>query len=227
MLCKQKILSLTKCVTLLQRSESVFLSTVFLCFTSSPNTFFGQKKHCTVCKNSLHCCKGKRQPYYLTVLLAFTSSKICFGNKKLLSLTKYVPLLQRSESVFLSTVFLCFTSSPNTFFGQKKHCTVCKNSLHCCKGKRQPYYLTVLLAFTSSKICFGNKKLLSLTKYVPLLQRSEPAFLSTVFCVLLVPQTRFLDKKHCTVCKNSLHFCVCQCTTKDEVWKKTFPSCNF
>ena len=25
------------------------------------------------------------------------------------------------------------------------------------------------------------------------------------FCVLLVPQTRFWDKKHCTVCKNSLH----------------------
>ena len=87
-------------------------------FISFKNTYCGQK-HCTVCKNSLHCCKGKRQPYYLTVLLAFTSSKICFGNKKLLSLTKYVTLLQRSESVFLSTVFLCFTSSPNMFCRQK------------------------------------------------------------------------------------------------------------
>ena len=169
----------------MQRTESAFLSTVFFVFISFKNTYCGQK-HCTVCKNSLHCCKGKRQPYYLTVLLAFTSSKICFGNKKLLSLTKYITLLQRTESAFLSTVFFVFISFKNTYCGQK-HCTVCKNSLHCCKGKRQPYYLTVLLAFTSSKICFGNKKLLSLTKYVPLLQRSEPAFLSTVFCVLLVP----------------------------------------
>ena len=183
--CQKKILSFTKYVTLLQRTESAFLSTVFFVFISFKNTYCGQK-HCTVCKNSLHCCKGKRQPYYLTVLLAFTSSKICFGNKKLLSLTKYITLLQRTESAFLSTVFFVFISFKNTYCGQK-HCTVCKNSLHCCKGKRQPYYLTVLLAFTSSKICFGNKKLLSLTKYVPLLQRSEPAFLSTVFCVLLVP----------------------------------------
>lgn len=120
--------------------------------------------------------------------------------------------------------FLCVLLVPQTrFLDKKKHCTVCKNSLHCCKGKRQPYYLTVLLAFTSSKICFGNKKLLSLTKYVTLLQRSESVFLSTVFCVLLVPQTRFSDKKPYTVCKNSLHFCVRHCTTKDEVWKKTFP----
>ena len=114
----KKILSFTKYVTLLQRTESAFLSTVFFVFISFKNTYCGQK-HCTVCKNSLHCCKGKRQPYYLTVLLAFTSSKICFGNKKLLSLTKYVPLLQRQSRHFLSTVFLCFTSSPNMFCRQK------------------------------------------------------------------------------------------------------------
>ena len=103
---------------------------------------------------------------------------------------------------------------------------MCKNSLHCCKGKRQPYYLTVLLAFTSSKICFGNKKLLSLTKYVTLLQRQNRHFYQLFFCVLLVPQICFVDKKHCTVCKNSLLFCVRQCTTKDEVCKKTIQSCN-
>ena len=133
--------------------------------------------------------------------------------------------MQRTESAFLSTVFFVFISFKNTYCGQK-HCTVCKNSLHCCKGKRQPYYLTVLLAFTSSKICFGNKKLLSLTKYVPLLQRQSRHLLSTVFFVLLVPQICFVDKKHCTVCKNSLLFCVRQCTTKNEVCKKTIQSCN-
>ena len=90
----------------MQRTESAFLSTVFFVFISFKNTYCGQK-HCTVCKNSLHCCKGKRQPYYLTVLLAFTSSKICFGNKKLLSLTKYVPLLRRSKSAFIINCFLC------------------------------------------------------------------------------------------------------------------------
>ena len=146
-------------------------------------------------------------------------------SKKILSFTKYVTLLQRTESAFLSTVFFVFISFKNTYCGQK-HCTVCKNSLHCCKGKRQPYYLTVLLAFTSSKICFGNKKLLSLTKYVTLLQRQNRHFYQLFFCVLLVPQICFVDKKHCTVCKNSLLFCVRQCTTKDEVCKKTIQSCN-
>ena len=51
-------------------------------------------------------------------------------------------------------------------------------------------------------------------------------FINCFFCVLLVPQICFVDKKHCTVCKNSLLFCVRQCTTKDEVCKKTIQSCN-
>ena len=51
-------------------------------------------------------------------------------------------------------------------------------------------------------------------------------FINCFFCVLLVPQICFVDKKHCTVCQNSLLFCVGECTKKDKVCKKTIQSCN-
>lgn len=121
--------------------------------------------------------------------------------------------------------FLCVLLVPQTRFLDKKNIVPCAKTRYIVARATSAILLdcTIGVYEFSSKICFGNKKLLSLTKYVTLLQRSESVFLSTVFCVLLVPQTRFSNKKPYTVCKNSLHFCVRHCTTKDEVWKKTFP----
>lgn len=52
-------------------------------------------------------------------------------------------------------------------------------------------------------------------------------FINCFFCVLLVSQTPFLDKKPYTVCQNSLHFCVRQRTTQEEVRKKKLRHATF
>ena len=135
-------------------------------------------------------------------------------------------MLQRSESVFLSTVFLCFTSSPNMFCRQKTLYRVQK-FVTLLQGQTSAILLDCTIGVYEFKNMFWKQKTIIVDKIRPIVAEVRIGiFINCFFCVLLVPQICFVDKKHCTVCKNSLLFCVRQCTTKDEVCKKTIQSCN-
>ena len=95
------------------------------------------------------------------------------------------------------------------------------------QGQTSAILLDCTIGVYEFKNMFWKQKTIIVDKIRPIVAEVRISiFINCFFCVLLVPQICFADKKHCTVCKNSLLFCVRQCTTKDEVCKKTIQSCN-
>lgn len=95
------------------------------------------------------------------------------------------------------------------------------------QGQTSAILLDCTIGVYEFKNMFRKQKTIIVDKIRPIVAEVRISiFINCFFCVLLVPQICFVDKKYCTVCKNSLLFCVRQCTTKDEVCKKTIQSCN-
>lgn len=131
MLCTQNIIIDKVRHTVAEDRIGIFIN-CFLCVLLVPQTRFLDKKTLYRVQKLVTLLQGQTSAILLDCTIGVYEFKNMFWKQKTIIVDKvHHTVAEVKIGIFINCFFLCFTSSPNTFFGQKPY-TVCQNSLHFC-----------------------------------------------------------------------------------------------
>lgn len=118
MLCTQNIIIDKVRHTVAEDRIGIFIN-CFLCVLLVPQTRFLDKKTLYRVQKLVTLLQGQTSAILLDCTIGVYEFKNMFWKQKTIIVDKIRHIVAEAESAFLSTVFLCFTSSPNMFCRQK------------------------------------------------------------------------------------------------------------
>ncbi len=128
-------------------------------------------------------------------LCVFKFRKHVLSTKNII-IYKVRPIVAEDRIGIFINCFFCVLLVPQICFVDKKHCTVCKNSLHCLQRQTTAFITNCFLCvFKFQKHVLSTKKYYHLQSTSHCCRGQNRYFYQLFFCVLLVSQTRFCGQK--------------------------------